>query len=168
MLLTHLFEKQNAATGTYAAVTFSDDTIKSLLALQEQLEVPSPLSEDKFHTTLLYSRKELPNYIAAGKLQPVITSDDIDFTLDIWPNADKTKRCLVLKYECQWLLDRHNELMEEHGATFDYPEYNPHITLSYDVGPDWEMKDATVHFKNQKPITIVSEYSEPLNLDWSK
>lgn len=172
MLLSHLYElapstTQETETGTYAAVTFSEDTVASIAELQEKLEVPNPLDPSDFHSTLLYSRKPLPNYIAKGELTPVVTSDTEDFTLQIWPSNGGEKNVLVMTYPCDWLTERWEALMEEHDASWDFPDFTPHVTLSYDVG-DWKPSEQIVHFTSQKPIVIVNEYSKPLDEDWSK
>lgn len=162
MLLTDLYERRSAERpiGTYAAVTFSEATVKSIVELQEKLKVPNPLTSSKFHSTLLYSRVVLPNYVPQGELTPVVTSDTEDFTIQIWPAKDK-KNVAVLTYPCQWLKDRWEDLMEEHQATWDFPDFTPHVTLSYDVG-DWKPKEQIVSFSSKKPIVIVNEYSKPL------
>lgn len=165
MLLQQLFEKATPATGTYAAVTFSESTVESLVELQESLKVPNPLDSVDFHSTLLYSKVPLPNYIPKGDLTPVVTSDTEDFTLQVWPSGGD-KNVLVLTYPCTWLSDRWEFLMEEHNATWDFPDFTPHITLSYDVG-EWKPDKQIVHFASHKPIVIVNEYSSPLDEDWS-
>ena len=170
MLLSHLYEKATppkAGTGTYAAVTFSESTVASLADLQEKLEIPNPLDSSDFHSTLLYSRVPLPNYVAQGELSPVVTSDTEDFTLQIWPSNGGEKNVLVLTYPCEWLSNRWESVMKEHGATWDFPDFTPHVTLSYDVG-DWKPKEQIVQFTSKKPIAIVNEYSKPLDEDWSE
>lgn len=151
--------------GTYAGVRFDADTVENLVKLQEKLKVPDALPPEDFHSTLLYSSKPCPNYKAMGELTPVATSDDYEFRLEIWPSNSGKKNVLVLKYDCQWLTDRHNQLMEKHGATWDHPDYIPHITLSYNVG-DWKPEEYTVHFRSKRAIVIKSEYQEDLDTDW--
>lgn len=164
MLLKELAPPATKKPGTYAAVTFSEKTVESLKELQEKLGVPNPLDASEFHSTLLYSRKNLPNYIPLGELTPVVTSDTEDFTLDIWPSGEKN--VLVLIYPCEWLSSRWKALSEEHDAPWDFPDFTPHITLSYDVG-DYTPPDKLVHFASKKPIVIVNEYSSDLNKDYS-
>lgn len=167
MLLKHLYEgPERRQPGTYAGVRFDPDTIERLQELQSDLGVPEPLGSADFHSTLLYSRRFCPDYKAKGELSPVITSDDTTFKLEIWPSNSGEKNVLVLQYTCEWLEERHAELMDKHRATWDHPDYIPHITLSYNVG-EWTPKDYTVKFGNKKPIVIVEEYQEVLDLEWS-
>lgn len=164
MRLSQLFELAPPAVeapGTYAAVRFHPETIKALRELQEKLEIPNPLEESEFHATLLYSKKNLPNYQPLGDLSPVQTADDIDYRLELWPTSSGEKTCCVLLFDSVWLSERHEMLMREHEATWDHPSYKPHISLSYDVG-DWKPEEMTVELKNQRVITMVEEYSEDL------
>lgn len=168
MLLKQLYEgPERRRPGTYAGVRFDPDTIERLQELQSDLGIPEPLGADDFHSTLLYSRRFCPNYKALGELTPVATSDETDFTLEIWPSNSGEKNVLVLKYTCEWLQNRHDELMAEHNATWDFPDYIPHITLSYNVG-EWTPDDYTVSLGRDKPIVIVKEYQEVLDLEWSE
>lgn len=157
MLLVDLHEKTKP--GTYAGVTFSKETIDQLTSLQKSLGIDEPLAPSKFHTTLLYSSKHLPKYVAAGNLNPKPEADSCKYKLEIWPSNSGEKNVLVLKYSCTWLEDRHQFLMDEHGAKWDHPDYTPHITLSYNVG-NWNGKK-TVEFDT--PITLQKEYQESLS-----
>lgn len=161
MLLTTICEKK--LPGTYAGIRFTAETIEQIKNLQKELEVPEPLGSSDFHSTLLYSRKHLPDYKAAGKLSPLPVADTTEYKLEIWPSHSDNKKVLVLKYACEWLESRHKFLMDEHGATWDHPNYKPHITLSYDVG-DWKPESMTVTF--DAPITLSKEYQSDLDPDW--
>ena len=64
----------------------------------------------------------------------------------------------------QYLEERH-KYSRILGATYDYPDYKPHITLSYNLGAqaiDLSITDVNV------PITISHEVVEDLDLDWTK
>lgn len=65
--------------------------------------------------------------------------------------------------DCQYLSDRHNEIMDLYEATYDYPEYKVHVTLSYDIG-DIDIKDLKID--GFPKINIVKEYYNELILDW--
>lgn len=152
--------------GTYAGVHFDQNTVRDLKLLQDALAVPNPLSPDKFHSTLLYSRKPLPNYVPFGEYPIPPTSNTNVFELDVFETASG-KRALVLKYDSDFLSGRHNELMKEHGATWDHPSFIPHITLSYDIG-DCNIQLGPVSFLSDRKIVIVEEYGDDINPDWSK
>lgn len=165
MKLMDLFEKKSEPVkGTYAAVKFSKDTMDNIKDFVDKHNIPNPLPSDKYHTTLIYSRKYLPDFKSKGKYdEPLIGKPE---KLEIFETQDK-KNALVLRYECKDLTDRHNEIMDEHKATYDFPEYKIHITLSYDCG-DFDPKSIKDIEDEIKPIEIVEEYDDELKLDWAK
>ena len=153
--------------GTYAGVRFSEDTVNRIKSFIGNNEIPEPIPDDKMHSTVLYSRKHLPNYEAAGDYETPLEGTPTEF--DLWesqPDEDGVKsNCLVLQYDCDPLLERHQSLMDEHGATFDFEEYKPHVTLSYNVG---DLDLSNLNPSDVGPINVVSEYQEDLNMDWAK
>jgi len=151
--------------GTYAGVRFDQYTIRDLRLLQETLMIPNPLPEHKFHSTLLFSRKPLPDYVPFGEYPVTPTSNTNQFELGVFKTASG-KNALVLKYDCDFLSARHSELMETHGGTWDHPSYIPHITLSYDIG-DFPIQLGPVGFLSDRKIVISTEYSDDLDLSWS-
>jgi hypothetical protein len=165
MKLKDLYEQSKK--GTYAGVRFDTDTNRALHKYISENKIPNSIRPDKMHTTLLYSRKHLPNYKPAGKIQPPMTGNPSGLT--VWDtqgeNGPKTK-CLIFQYDCPELVTRHKSLMKEHEATFDYPEFKPHVTLSYDIG-DMDidkLPDAT----EIGPLKLVEEYGEDLDLNWAQ
>lgn len=165
-LIRNLLQESNDKQGTYAGVRFSDDTIERIKAFIKKYDIPNAVRSSKLHTTLLYSRKHLPNFEARGKLDSPIIGTPTGF--DLWKTQPKEgqeqTQCLVLKYDAPELKALHEALMKEHGATWDYPDFNAHVTLSYnypgsleDVGDPSEVGE----------IEIVEEYGEDLNLDWA-
>lgn len=152
--------------GTYAAVRFDKDTTAALAKYIVTNDLPNPISEDKMHCTLLYSRKFCPNYIPRGKIDPPWIGKPTK--LEVWESrGDEPKRCLVMKFKCKQLHDRHKELMEEHKATYDFPEYKTHVTLSYDIG-DMDGSELPDISQAIKELKIVKEYGEDLVLNWAE
>lgn len=167
MKLTDLLEdKKDGKKGTYAGVNFSDKTIDSITAYIKDNKIPNHTKFDKLHTTLLYSRKYLPDYEPAGKLDKPMNGKAEEFEVwDSQPDDDgHVAKCLVLRYHCPKLVKRHVSLMDEHKGTYDFDEYKPHITFSYDIG-DMDIKDLP-DFDGK--IEVINEYGEDLNLDWAK
>ena len=166
MKLRELME--DVSKGTYAGVYFDEDTKKAVKKYLEDNDIPKPVNVDKLHTTLLYSRKFLPDYIPGGMYDKPLIGTPVE--LVVWKTqGDEGKEpanCLVMKYDCPELVDRHKSLMKEHGATFDYPEYTPHITLSYDIG-DMDVDSLSDIKETIKQVGIVEEYGEDLQLDWA-
>jgi hypothetical protein len=157
--------KKSFTQGTYAGVKFSDDTAEKLRKFAHDYGIPKPLKKEKLHTTLLYSRKYLPNYEAAGKYdQPMIAAFkgwDMFLTR---PMKGEATRALVLKLDCVDLWNRWSFLMNEHQATYDFLDYIPHVTLSYDIG-EFDYQRLPVF---DDTIEIVEEYMSKLDLDWAE
>lgn len=161
-----LHELARLKKGTYAGVRFCKNTQQSLMDYMHEAGIPNMLDKSKLHTTLLYSRVHCPDYQPNEKVNYVGTPKGFEVWDTESSDGGGKSKCLVLKYECPELEKRHKDLRKEHGATHDFPTYNPHITMSYDIGnmkPE-SFPDIT---KFLDKINIVSEYSEDLDLDWS-
>jgi hypothetical protein len=140
--------------GTYAGVRFDKRTVTAFEKYNKDNNMPNP--NDNWHTTLLYSRKHLPNYRPQEKYPSPYVGTPTGF--EIWPSSSG-KNVLVLTYSCPYLYQRHHKLMQQHGATYDFDQYKPHVTFSYDVG-DLKVEDLP---KFERTLKIVGEYYEPLD-----
>ena len=164
MKIEDLLEKQQP--GTYAGVKFSGETKDMLSSYMKDNNIPNSLSPDKLHCTLLYSKKPCPDYKPQGKIDPPYRGTPGKF--HIWesqPDDDgKKSNCLVMEFECLELTKRHEYLMKEHNATYDYDDYKSHITMSYDVG-DLKINKLP---KLKKSLEMTKEYYEPLKVEWAK
>jgi hypothetical protein len=165
-----LTEKQQAETkGTYAAVNFSKETTDAIKEYIKENDIPNPLSADKMHTTLLYSRKYCPDYTPLGKIDPPWKGTPTEF--EVWKTRPKDgsegSNCLVLLFKCEELNKRHQQLMNELDATYDFPDYKTHISLSYDIG-DMDWKKLPDIKKYLSEVVVVEEYGSDLDLDWAK
>lgn len=142
--------------GTYAGVRYDLESKSYISSLASKFD--NPIKEEDIHSTLLFSRKFLPNYEPLGEVNEIVKPKKYN----IFKSDDKN--VLVLEVTSKWLEERHKSLMETHGATWDFPSYIPHITLSYDVG---DIEIPKLSKKDLKTELIISEeYSEELNLDW--
>ena len=154
--------ENESSDGTYASVTYNSATQQRLRKIQKELEVPNPLNRNKFHTTLLYSRKKVDD-VESRDLRYV--SKVSELVLDEWEQRDGTT-CLVAKFDCDFLSKRH-EHYRSLGGTHDFDSYQPHITLSYDLEDKvGDFKGTTI--KLESPLLYAREIVEPLNLDWKE
>lgn len=138
--------------GTYVGVKVDSASSEWLIELQKTLRLKNPLDASKFHATVLYSRNgiEVPT-----------TGNSYDaeaFKVDSWLDREG-KSVVIVKLKSDELKQRHEELIDA-GGTHDFPEFQPHITLSYD--------DTIKSIPITQSIKLVDEYSEPLDLDWVK
>lgn len=161
MKMHELIKEQVEQKGTYAAVTFDDDSNNMLTQFCQDNNIPNPVTD--FHSTVVYSRNFIPEYPELGNIDPPWSAQPVGY--EVWPsgpNAFKndTTYCLVLRIECPELIERFNHIMENYDATYDYDEYKPHISLSYDVGEDFD--PSSLPYPNA--INVVKEYSEELKL----
>lgn len=148
--------------GTFAGMKLSKESEDKILQFCEDNEVPNPVPREELHSTLLFSRKHLPNYQPKGDLPSSYIS--LENGYDIWDTSSGSdtddRKCLVLKIKCDDLSNRHKELMDEHEGTWDYPTYDPHITMSYDIGAaDLSNLDTSTLGE----LEFVNEYGEDLN-----
>jgi len=161
--------EENLPSGTYAAVHFDEQTINKIQQFITDNNIPNGLAPNKMHCTLLYSRKHLPDYVRHGDINPPLKGTPTK--LEKWPSQPDSEgnvsMCLVMKFDCPELVERHNFLMKEHNASFDFDKYTPHVTLSYDVA-GMQVKDLSNIEDTVDSMTVVYEYGDDLNLDWAK
>ena len=166
MKLEELMEEKKP--GTYAGVRFDPDTIKTIKEYIKENGIPNGVPSKKMHSTLLYSKKHCPDYVAQGDIDPPYVATPKGF--DVWPSQPdddgKVKNCLVMEFDCPDLAARHKALMDEHKASYDFPDYKTHVTLSYDIG-DMKAGDLPGIEKDLKELKIVKEYQEDLVVDWA-
>lgn len=149
--------------GTYAGLRLDDESCNKLIDWCTQNNIPNPVPKDKLHTTLLYSRKHLPDYVPQGNLPSAYIG--LENGYDIWKSSSENPtNCLVLKINCDDIVTRHKELMDTHQATWDYPSYDPHITMSYDIGG---VDASKLDTSSIGELTFTDEYAEELDLDWT-
>ena len=100
--------------GTYAGVRLKyPDTV---YARAKYFDIPNLIDPKDMHVTLLYSRKYLPDYVPNKSFEYWAGIKGFD----VWDTFDK-KRALVCELSCPDLVKRHQSLMDEHQATYDYP-----------------------------------------------
>jgi hypothetical protein len=122
--------------GTYAGARFSAASKDAIAQYIKKHNIPNAPNPDSLHTTILYSRKFLPEFSAKGPYEPTIKAVPTGF--ESWPSQPDEnghrKNCLVLTFDAPDLVKRHESLMDTHKATYDFDEYKPHVTFSYDAG----------------------------------
>lgn len=145
-------------SGLYVAAFFSDKTNQHLAQYIADNNIPNPVTSQSFHTTIVYSRVPVDDFEANHSADVTISSQNV--FLEAWDVANN-KQCLVLRFPSNYLELRFAEAMAA-GATYDFDEYKAHVSLSYDLPVDFDIRALPViNF----PIHIIGEYSEPLELD---
>lgn len=117
--------------GTYVGAKFEEDTVNKLIEFTKQYNIPNAFFKDNYHTTIIYSKQNILNFITLGTLQKKWIGTPIAF--DVFKTKNKTN-ALVLKYTCEEQNDRYNDIMNSTNATSDFPIYEIHVTLSKNIG----------------------------------
>lgn len=112
------------ANGTYASFQLSPASAKLLYDFCEEMRLPDRVEIDDYHCTIIYSHAPCPE----------VSQEDFNLPCKAVPKGYKLLGTevvvLVLELECPNAEFLHNRFMEKHGATHDYDEYIPHITLT--------------------------------------
>jgi len=125
MSADYLFESQYPG-GTYSSLIPSVESREELYAFLAGLDIPNLEDPDEYHCTLIYSKKECPDVVKE------------DFALPSRAIATEYKilgtdtKVLVLEIYCPNAVRLHELFMRKYGATHDYDEYIPHITIAKD------------------------------------
>lgn len=151
--------------GRYIGVKFSSDTKEHLKKIIDDEAIPNSTDIDDIHSTVAYSKgSNIPGYQVAGRFQKPVETEVEQF--DIFP-TEENKNCLVAKLNAPDLVKMHDDT-EKHGATYDFDEYIPHVTLSYDVGDvdNNFLKRLTDRYKGTK-LYAEEEYDSEIIDNWS-
>lgn len=119
--------EERRKTGLYVSAVFNDATNDNLFSWAEKQNIPGNieiLPKKNYHTTILYSRKDLPK---EEWINAFVTHRCIPKKFTVFP-YDKNSKCIVLELIAPTLQTIHKELVNA-GGTHDYPDYIPHVTL---------------------------------------
>lgn len=129
--------KQYAAhkDGTYVALNLSKES-KALLDnfVEMNLGLKERVHPDSFHITVIYSRTPVPTAENYKHMNTTLPVEALASGYEIFPTKNDGK-CLVMRLVCPYATRLNSELGKQ-GATSDYPEYKPHLTLAYDMSQE--------------------------------
>jgi len=155
--LLEKLEDTRHKSGHYVAAKVSKQTTADLKKWCNENKIPvSSEFFDNLHITLCYSSKMFP-----------IKKDDVIDDIADWDVAPheftefgqhKGKRFLVLKVKSKQCNDRWKHYMDQ-GASYDFDEYHPHITLAQDFDGDYKK----LNLDTLPKLKLSSEYYEPLS-----
>ncbi|QDP55584.1 MAG: hypothetical protein Unbinned273contig1001_75 [Prokaryotic dsDNA virus sp.] len=132
-----------------------------LVAWAKKNGFDSTLAAEDMHVTILYSRSP----VDPMKMGETWTSEE-NGGLTIKPGGPRAlerfnEGAVVLQFASWSLESRHREMVEA-GGSHDWPEYLPHVTLSYQAG-DIDL-ETLVPYSGE--LRFGPEIFEPLDLDW--
>ncbi len=147
----YLFESAHPG-GTYASILPSEATKEAIFRFCSDLGIPNLEEPDEYHCTIIYSSKACPD-VAKEDWQLPCAALMKGFKI-----LGTDKQVLVMELYCPRATMLHEQFMAKHGATHDYPEYIPHITVAKEfqgsVVPE-DIFDGDIEFNGQ----TVSELS---------
>jgi phage-related protein (TIGR01555 family) len=133
-----------------------------LIAWAKAQGFDTTLPADDMHVTVLYSRKP----VDPMKMGETWTSEQNGGLVVKagGPRAiEKLGESAVVLLFASWAIEsRHREMIEA-GGSHDWPEYQPHVTLSYEAPADLDL-DAIKPFTGE--LRFGPELFEPLDEDW--
>lgn len=147
--------------GTYVGLRVLNPTNDLLYKHCKEAGIPVKQSmfDDRLHTTVIYSRKHCPEVTVDTKRRHIAKFAGYDiFT------GKKGEHVLVMRLNAPSVSEKHERIMAEHGATYDFPQFHPHITLSYNYSDNSVM--GIPPFKHD--IILGLAYVEDLDLNWGR
>lgn len=120
--------------------------------------VPNPIQPEEMHVTQVYSKK--PVKLMPDHQVSMLQLNKPNMHLETFPSQDN-KRALVIRFDDKYFHDRFLQAKAA-GASYDYGEYKPHVTISYDV----DDFDYTKLKPPELPMIFGSEEHSPLDEDW--
>lgn len=149
--------------GVYVAVNYTNGTTNKIHELFDG--VPNLVPKDKIHTTVIYSRTGDFNNVDISQYDDISKAYCFCYGLDVWKTQDG-KNALVMKIpNAMHLIEAHRQLMKKYDLSYDFPEYQPHITISYDVGDNFNIDEYS-----KKVFTLIlfydKMYKEELIENW--
>lgn len=132
----------------------------ALMRWAEREKLPGTLAPaDSLHVTIAYSRA-LVDWDAIGDSYSKTVA--VDGGARYMTLLGQPETTLVLVFVSGTLRWRHEEL-KDLGASWDWPEYRPHVSLSHDVTEGFDMTGVRPYLG---PLEFGPEIMSPINENW--
>jgi 2'-5' RNA ligase len=130
MTLASLSQYARHKDGTYVSMDLTDDC-RAMLDhfVQMNLGLEERVDPSTYHITIIYSRTPVPSAETHAGVMTKTTATCSGY--EVFPTKNDGK-CLVMRLEFPFANMMNKQLTAE-GATSDYPEYKPHMTIAYDI-----------------------------------
>lgn len=162
--------EERRKTGVYVSAKFTPESANKLAEWCVSHLIPSPTNLTKYHSTIVYSRTDVPEADKLVddfvKLHQKIKLQGERFELfdsKGGPTGNEKKNVLVLVLKAPKLTKLH-ELLKKHGASHDYEEYHPHVTLSYEVPDGFDYKSLPLP---DVELEVSDITAQPLDRNWN-
>ena len=120
--------------GAYIKLTYNYDSMVNLYDYILNHNIPNNILINDIHTTLLYTKRQLDDYIPSNKLNGIKVTP---IKFEVWKTYDGLN-CLVLIIENKELNILHNHIIKKYNGKHIHDQFIPHITLSYSVGDKFD------------------------------
>lgn len=151
--------KESQLTGTYVKLVPDDESKAMIEDVVSSIGIPNNIIPEEYHTTIAFSRLWFdPGFV---NRECSINAEITGYTLF---KGDGDTSCLVLTLNCAEAHTLHNYYRSVHKATFDYEDYTPHITISYEVPDDFVLSDDVID--SFSIVTFNKEMVSELDLSW--
>jgi 2'-5' RNA ligase len=132
MNLASLKQYAKHKDGTYVSLDLSkesrdllDNFVEMNLGLTERVDTST------FHITIIYSRTPVPSAENLLSMPTNLPVEALAVGYEVFPTKNDGQ-CLVMRLACPYATRLNSELGKQ-GATSDYDEYKPHLTIAYDM-----------------------------------
>ena len=128
-MIASLQEYAKHKDGTYVSFEMADhcrDMLDNFVEMN--LGLSERVDKKTYHITVIYSRTPVPA-AEQFKQNRGITGRAVGY--EIFPTKNDGK-CLVMRVECPEASNL-NAILNGLGATSDYGEYKPHVTIAYNI-----------------------------------
>jgi phage-related protein (TIGR01555 family) len=169
--------KAGAVTADQATLLIADARPRSLyiqrkllnagdfLAWAKRQGFAEPLTADDLHVTVLYSRRPV-DWLKAG----TSWEQKEDGTLVVPPGGARMveplgdKGAVVLLFNSSALAWRHEQLIRDIGASHDFSEYQPHVTITYAGAGEMDLAEVEPY---RGQLIFGPEIFEEVDPDWA-
>jgi len=162
--------------GVFSSVDLDPTGLKKLQKYLKDIGIQM-LPLNKAHITVIYSRTRPQEEPKSFKIDGYVTPKSFGF---FGKGTAKEPYVLVLEVESPELKKAHLKMRKDYRLTPTYPEYKPHLTLTYDINrvlPGIKnlkpsQKQTIINIFNKmipelpQKIKILNHKIEPINLNW--
>ena len=152
-ILEKLFEN-----GVFISLMLSEESKPSFLQFMKD-NIPEAEPNPDPHITLIYSKKKFDGDV---KIEEYSVEGNVKgFSIF----GQRGERILVAEIDSEVIKNRNKNLVSEYGFISDFDEFKPHITLTYKMPEDFDIKTLPDF---DTPLVFDRESVKELDLDWLK
>jgi 2'-5' RNA ligase len=161
--MKNLLDYMRHKDGTYVSMDLTPESKSQLDNFLNMTLDPMPrVDPDTYHVTIIYSRTPVPDAEKYKDSRSVYEA--IPSKFEVFPTKNDGQ-CLVLKLDFPFGVALNSQLTKM-GATSDYDEYKPHVTIAYDTEVDIDPSTLSlprfpIQLHNIKVAPLDTDYSPP-------